>query len=230
MEKEDGMRDLRTARLIPFLVLAAAACGQPEQKVVSQYFGAVNSGDEQTLSSFAVVRFDKKVDSWTIKEARPESSAPAPLPELTKRVKDLESQLAANKTAYNAYFLEHPSEVDEVRELLKKPDAKIPAKLQRYAGEWQAFTQKERDLKKAVAEAKAAVDREKKTAALSVGEVSDLESYSGELITKEVLLDLNIKGETQPYVMTLVKYKLEPSGSGQRMQSRWVVRSLKPAA
>jgi hypothetical protein len=224
------MRDLRAARIIPFLVLAAAACGQPEQKVVGQYFGAVNAKDEQTLSSFAVVGFDQKVDSWTIKESRPESSVPVPLPELTRRVKDLDRQLADNKTAYNAYFLEHPSEVDEVRELLKKPDAKIPAKLQRYAGEWQTFTQKERDLKKAVAEAKAAVEREKKTAALSVGEVSDLESHTGELISKEVLLDLNIKGETQPYVMTLVKYKLEPSGSGQRMQSRWVVRSLKPAA
>jgi hypothetical protein len=182
MEKEEGMRDLRAARIIPFLVLAAAACGQPEQKVVSQW------------------------------------------------VKDLDRQLADNKAAYNAYFLEHPTEVDEARELLKKTDAKIPAKLQRYASEWQAFTQKERDLKKAVAEAKAAVEREKKTAALSVGEVADLESHSGELITKEILLDLNIKGETQPYVMTLVKYKLEPSSSGQRMQDRWVVRSLKPAA
>lgn len=224
------MRDRRAVRIIPFLVLAAAACGQPEQKVVNQYFGAVNAKDEQTLSSFAVVGFDQKVDSWTITEARPESRVPVPLPELQKRVKDLDAQLAENKKAYNAYFLEHPSEVDEVRELLKKPDAKIPAKLQGYAAEWQAFIQKERDLKKALAEAKAAVEKEKKTATLSVGEVSDLESLSGELVTKEILLNLNIKGETKPYLMTLVKYKLEPSSTGQRMQSRWVVRSLKPAA
>jgi hypothetical protein len=189
MEKEDGMRNRRGVRIIPFLVLAAVACGHPEQKVISQYFSAVNSKDEQTLSSFAVVGFDQKVENWTIAETRPESRVAVPL-----------------------------------------PDAKIPAKLQSYAAEWQAFIQKERDLKKAVAEAKAEVEKEKKTAALSVGDVSDLESLTGELVTKEVVLNLTTKGESKPYVMTLVQYKMQPSSTGQRMQSRWVVRSLKPAA
>lgn len=224
------MRDRRTTRIIPFLVLAAASCGHPEHKVVSQYFNAVNAKDEQTLSSFAVVGFDQQVDSWKIIEARPESRVAAPLPDLVKRVKEVESQLADNKKAYNAYFLEHPSEVDEVRELLKKPDPKIPGRLQKYAEEWQAFIQKERDLKKAVAEAKAAAEREKKTVVLSVGEVSDLESLTGELITKEIPLSLSIKGEAKPYLMMLLKYELQPSSTGQRLMSRWVVHGLKPAA
>src|SRR4029453_14842180 len=79
-QKEDRMRDRAALRMVPILALAAA-CGHPEQKVVSQYFGAVNSKDEQTLSSFAVVGFDQKVDSWTITEVRPETRQPAPLPE-----------------------------------------------------------------------------------------------------------------------------------------------------
>jgi hypothetical protein len=229
MEKEDRMRDRGAARIIPFLVLAAAACGHPEQKVIGQYFGAINSGDEQTLSSFAVVRFDQKVDSWTIGEVRPEARVPAPLPELSNKAKELEAQLAENKKAYNAYFNEHPVEVDQVREALKKPDPKIPAKLQTYATQWQAFVQKERDLKRAIAEAKAAAEREKKTAALSIGDVADIDTLSGELVTKDVLLNLSIKGETKPYLMTLRKYEMQPSGTGQRLMSRWVVHGLKPA-
>jgi hypothetical protein len=228
MEKEDGMRDAGAARIIPFLVLAAAACGQPEQKVVGQYFTAVNAKDEQTLSSFAVVGFDQPVDSWTITEVRAESRQPAPLPEQVKRVKDLEKQLAENKNAYNAYFLEHPSEVDEVRELLRK-EAKVPGRLQSFATQWEAYLQKDKELKKAVAEAKAALEREKKTAALSVGEVSDIESLSGEQVSKDVVLNLNLKGESKPYVMTLRKYELQPSSTGQRLMSRWVVHALKPA-
>lgn len=223
------MRDRGAARIIPFLVLAAAACGQPEQKVVSQYFGAINSGDEQTLSSFAVVRFDQKVDSWTIGEVRPEARVPAPLAELSNKAKELEAQLSENKKAYNTYFNEHPVEVDQVREALKKPDPKIPAKLQPYATQWQTFVQKERDLKRAIAEAKAAAEREKKTAALSIGDVADIESLTGELVTKDVLLNLSIKGETKPYLMTLRKYEMQPSGTGQRLMSRWVVHGLKPA-
>lgn len=220
------MRDRAALRIVPFLALAAA-CGHPEQKVVSQYFGAVNAKDEQTLSSFAVVNFEQKVDGWEITDARPEERVPAPLPELVNKAKQLEAQLAENKKAYNAYFLEHPSEVDQIRELLRKPDAKIPAKLQAYATEWQGFTQKEKDLKRSLADAKAAVDKEKKAVTLSVGEVSDVESLSGEMVSKDLGLTLKIEGATKPYVMTLRKYEMQPSGTGQRLMSRWVVHNLK---
>jgi len=224
------MLDRRAAlRIVPVLALAAG-CGHPEQSVVGQYFNAANAKDEQTLSSFAVVGFDQKVDDWSITESRPEARVPAPLPELIKKVKDVEAQIAENKKAYSAYFNDHPVEVDEVRELLKKPDAKIPARLQKHAEQWQGFTQKEKDLKKAQAEAKGATDREKKTEALSVGEVSDLESLTGEMVTKVLGLRLTIDGQQKPYVMTLIKYQLQPSSTGQRLMSRWVVHSVKPGA
>lgn len=214
-------------RIVPVLALAAA-CGHPEQSVVGQYFNAVNAKDEQTLSSFAVVGFDQKVDDWSIVETRPEARVPAPLPEFIKKVKAVEAQVAENKSAYSAYFNEHPVEVDEVRELLKKADAKIPARLLGHTEQWQGFTQKEKDLKKAVAEAKAAADREKKAVALSVGEVSDLDSLTGDMVTKELALRLTIEGQPKPYVMTLIKYELQPSSTGQRLMSRWVVHSVKP--
>jgi hypothetical protein len=212
--------------MVPILALAAA-CGHPEQKVVSQYFGAVNSKDEQTLSSFAVVNFEQKVDGWEITDVRPEERVPAPLPDLVGKAKQLETQLAENKKAYNAYFLEHPSEVDQVRELLRKPDAKMPAKLQTYATEWQGFTQKEKELKRALADAKAAVEKEKKAVTLSVGDVADVESLSGEMVSKDLGLSLKIEGAPKPYVMTLRKYEMQPPASGQRLMSRWVVHNLK---
>jgi hypothetical protein len=224
------MRDRRAAlRIVPFLVLAAA-CGHPEQTVVGQYFGAVNAKDDQTLSSFAVVNFDQKVDAWEIAGVSAEQRVPAPLPDLVNKVKQLETELADNKKAYNAYFLEQPTEVDQVRELLRKPGAKIPARLQRYATEWQAFTQKEKELKRAVADAKAAAEREKKAVALSVGDVSDVGTLSGEMVSKDLSLNLTIEGASKPYVMTLRKYAMQPSGTGQRLMSRWVVHSLKPGA
>jgi len=222
------MLDRRAAlRIVPVLALAAA-CGHPEGSVVGQYFNAVNAQDQQTLSSFAVVDFDQKVDDWSIVETRPEARVAAPLPDLIQKVKAAEGQVAENKSAYSAYFNEHPVEVDQVRELLKKPDAKIPARLQAHAEQWQGFTQKEKTLKRAAAEAKAAADREKKAVALSVGEVSDLDSLTGELVTKDLALRLTLDGQAKPYLMTLIKYELEPSGTGQRLMSRWVVQSLKP--
>jgi hypothetical protein len=224
------MRDRRAALWIVPLLALAAACGHPEQKVVSQYFGAVNAKDDQTLSSFAVVNFDQKVDAWEVADVGPEQRVPAPLPDLVTKVKQLETDLANNKKAYNAYFLEHPTEVDQVRDLLRKPDAKIPPKLQQYASEWQAFTQKEKELKRAVADGKAAAEKEKKAVALSVGEVSDVDTLSGEMVSKDLSLNLTIEGASKPYVMTLRKYQMQPSGTGQRLMSRWIVHSLRAGA
>ena len=51
------MRDCGAARgtiVALALGLTLVGCGHPEQRVVDQYFGAVNQKDNQTLSSFAV--------------------------------------------------------------------------------------------------------------------------------------------------------------------------------
>lgn len=223
------MRDRRAALwIVPFLTLAA--CGHPEQQVVGRYFAAVNAKDEQTLSSFATVSFDRKVDGWAITETRPESRVPAGLPGLVEKVKQIDAELADNKKAYMAYFNEHPVEVDQVRELLRKQDARIPARLKQHAEDWQAFVEKERELKKALADAKSEVEREKRTVALSVGEVADLESLSGEMVTKQLRLNLTLDGGARAYLMTLLKYELQPSSTGQRLMNRWVVHDLQPEA
>jgi septal ring factor EnvC (AmiA/AmiB activator) len=209
------------------LTVLAAACGHPEQRVVDQYFNAVNAQDNQTLSSFAAVKFSQKVDKWTITSVGQESKAPAPLPELVKKVKQIEAQIQANKKEANAYALENLAQVDRVRELQRK-DAKIPPNLAAVAARWDEFNQKDRELKKAQAEAKDAADREKRDVQLSVGEVADIESLSGEVTTKPVELQLTLKGEPQNYTMGLKRYNLQSSGQTGRMMSRWVIHSLEP--
>lgn len=213
--------------LIAAASVAAVACGHPEQKVVDQYFAAVNQGDDQTLASFAAVKFDKKVQSWSITEPGEEKRVPAELPNLVKKFADTEAAIADNKKAYNTYFLDHPKEVDQVRDLLKK-DAAIPAGLKKYGDDWKAFTEKERDLKKQLVEAKAAVDKEKRAVLLSVGQADDVESMTGEMITKTVVMNLTIDGAAKPYAMGLRKYEMMTPGSTGKPQGRWVVAALDP--
>ena len=57
---------IRHLLVLTGLGLALAACGHRDQRLVDQYFNAVNSKDNQTLGSFAAVGFDKKVDRWRI--------------------------------------------------------------------------------------------------------------------------------------------------------------------
>ena len=223
------MSERRAAQLIVLCTaVASVACGHPEQRIVDQYFNALKANDNQTITSFAMIAFDKKVDDWKITGSVPETRSPAVLPDLAKKVSELEAELAANKKAAGTYANEHYSEIDKVKELQKasKPVAGGFAKV---AEEWGKYTDKDRDLKKQLSEAKAAVEKEKRNVILSVGQVDDVEKLSGEMIQKQVDLDLTVAGEPKAYTMVLRKYELS-GGSGSRMVSRWVVQDIKPKA
>jgi hypothetical protein len=213
------------------LALQAAACSGPEKRVVDQYFNAVNANDTQTLSSFSLVPFDtkgKRIESWKIVTSSPDERSAAPLPELVKRWHDAEAEVNNNKKEANRYVLDHLNDVDQVRELAKK-NAPVPAKLQPVAAEWKKFGDRARDLTKALADAKAAVDREKRNMSLSLGTAEGLEDVSGEMIVKKVEVAVDHAGETRNYDMTLRKYDVTAE-KGPRPISRWLIYSLQPKA
>jgi hypothetical protein len=209
------------------LSLAGAACGHPEKQVVDNYFNAVRAKDNQTLSSFATVRFEKPVQSWVIKDTVEETSEPVPLITMTEKLKQAEAALAANTKEARAYNLDHFAEIDQARDL-KSKGKPIPAKIAPVATRWEEFNQKDRETKKAVAEARDAVEREKRNMALSVGTSDGLEAMQGEVKTKKVAVDITIEGQTQPYVMTLKRYDVKREGGGPRVTTRWMVQSLQP--
>ena len=210
------------------LTLAALGCqSHPEKGVVDQYFNAVNAQDSQTLASFAAVNFDKKVERWAITKTLDEQTSEAPLAGLAQKVKDLEAEQEANTKAARAYNNDHYVELDALKNL--KKDAPVPAKLQPVKAEWDKFNEKDRELKKAVANAREAVEREKRSVVRSVGQVDDVETLKGEMKEKKIELDLTVDGQVKPYVMTVRKYEMKRE-SGPRVVSRWVIQSLQPAS
>jgi hypothetical protein len=209
------------------LAAAAAACGGGEKKVVDNYFNAVKAKDNQTLSSFAAVEFNEPVQSWKVQGARDEATAPATLPQLSTRMKDLEAQVAANKKAASAYSLQKFGDIQKVNEL-KQKGSPVPAALSPVAAEWDKFNQTDRDLKKQLAAAKMELEKEKRAARLSVGALDDLDALQGEVHTKQVDVDVTSNGQTKPYVMTLRKYELKREAGGPRPMSRWIIQDLKP--
>jgi len=222
------MRERATALGVALgLAVAGMACGSAEKNVVNQYFTALRANDRNTLSSFAMVAFDKEVQNYKVVSVGPEMKTSATLPDLVARQKQLEADLAQNLKDFRAWGndLEIYPKLDRVKEL-RKNDKKIPSSLQDIADKYDAFTEKDRELKGQLADAKQAVERERRNAQLSVGQVEGLDTMQGEVFQKDIDLNLTIDGQVQPYVMTLRKYELQ--GEGPRMVSRWVVQSLEP--
>ena len=212
--------------LAAVVALVGTACGHPEKSVVDQYFNAVNAKDTQTLSSFAAVNFDKKVDRWAIKKTISDDKKPAPLPDLVQKAQDADAAVAANKKAASAWSLDRFSDIDAVREA-RKANKPVPAKLSEVATKWDDFNNKDRDLKKAVAVSKEAVEKEKRSVARSIGDVEGVESLKGDVNEKQIEVDLTFGGQVQPYVMTLRKYDLKRE-NGSSVHGRWVIQSLQP--
>ena len=213
------------------LAVAGLACSSAESKVVEQYFGALRANDQSTLTSFAMVAFDQKVDDWKIVAEGAEVKAPATLPDLVKKQTELQAELDKNTRDARAWGndLNVYPKLDQVRQAQQK-GAKFPAALQPIADKWDAFQAEDRRLKKAVAEAKAAVEREKRNVSLSIGQVEDIESLTGEVLSRDIDVDLTIGGAVKPYTMTLRRYDLKGQAGGGRMMSRWVIQSLTPKA
>jgi hypothetical protein len=210
------------------LAIAGLACGGAEKNVVNQYFTALRADDQNTLTSFAMVAFDQKVDDYKMVSVGPETKTPVTLPDLVKKAAELDAEQKANEKEYRAWgndLAVYPK-LDKMREIRSK-GGKMESSLQPIAEKFDAFQEKDRELKKALAEAKAAVEREKRNVALSVGQQEDIETLTGEVLSKDIDLNLTIGGEVKPYVMTLRKYELT-GGTGPRMVSRWVVQSLVP--
>ncbi len=166
-----------------------------------------------------------KVDRWKIKRTIKEEKTAVTLPDLVQKVKDADAAIAANKKAASTWFLDHYAEIDQVREARKKSQP-VPAKLADAARKWDEFNDKDRELKKELSNAKDAVEREKRNVGLSVGDVENVETLKGDILEKQIEVDLTIKGQTTPYVMTLRKYDLQREGAGPRMMNRWVIQNL----
>jgi hypothetical protein len=228
------MRGLRTSLgIVLAWVLAGAACGHPEQRLVDGYFTAVNAEDNVTLSSMSVVPFKGKVDRWSITQAAPEQRAPAPLGEHVAKIQEIEKAIEQNKEDARTYRDQHVDEWDQASTL--KRDAAVPAKIQAVKAKYDEFTQKERDLRKDLTAAKEALQKEKHNVTLSmtlpVSSIEQqhgaLENLKGELVTKDLDLSLTIGGQPTSYTMSLRKYDLK-TPTGAELPSRWVIFGLAP--
>ncbi len=207
--------------------IAAVACGHSEKGVVDQYFRAVQQQDTQTQSAFSVFSFDQKVEKWEIKGDSGENKSAAPLPDLIKAQQAAQKDLEAHNKEFSQYKLENAIDLNAYKEIRDK-GGKVPAKLQPMADRVTQFAERDKEVKKKLAEAKEAVAREKAVMTKSVQSPDNLESLTGELIDKKLQVALTIGGQVQDYTMTLRKYQMKDAQ--RAIPGRWIILSLKPGA
>jgi hypothetical protein len=146
-----------------------------------------------------------------------------------KKQKDAQAELDKNTKEARAWAndIKVYPDLDKVRQAQAKGE-KIPPALKPISDKWDNYQNEDKRLKKAVSEAKAAVEREKRNVGLSIGQADDVESLTGDMLTRDIDVNLTIGGTPKPYTMTLRRYDLKGQTSTGRMMSRWVVQSITP--
>ena len=149
---------------------------------MDQYFGALNAGDNQTLSSFAMVTFKDKVQKWTVTATSPEKRSPALLSELVAKAEAARDRRGREQEGGRGLLTRERGPYNRYVEV--KDKTKMPANLEKFAADWQKFEQTDKDLQKQISENKAAVEKERKNVQLSVGQVEGLDTMTGEVVDK----------------------------------------------
>jgi hypothetical protein len=213
--------------LILTAMFALLGCGQPQQRVVDQYFGAVNAGDDATLGSFSAYKFTKKVGAWKILSATDERTVEAALPGLTQQLTAAQKDYDDQRKVMQGYATEHGDEYRQAQDL--KIGTKPPAKLVEMVARLDAWAKTERELKRKIADAKIAADAERKLVKLSWGaDAADIDTAAADMVSRDLTLQLVVDGQPQVWTMHVRKYN--PKQSTGRGISRWVVQALEPKA
>ena len=223
------MRERTSGRRLMLVAAAVGlfACGHPEQRVVDQYFGAVNAGDNLTLLSFAAYKFERKAEHWKILSSSEETTAEAPLPGLVKQATDAQAEHDQKKKEMQRFANERYNDYVEAQKLLAA-GVKIPANLQDMARRLEDWAKTERELKKRIAEARAAAEAERKLVQLSLGaDVKDMDTLAADLLSKDLELSVRVGGQEESWMMHLRRYNPKQTG-GPRLISRWIVQAMEP--
>lgn len=230
--------------LIALLVVAMlplVSCGStPEQDLLQKYFQASRMRDNQTLSNFATVSFSPQqegiVQKFSITKIGEEQRKPLRIKELTaasEELKKAEEEFNKKKKEYQ------DSNGDAITRVLKaeaavKPtplkgkDAEIQAEWNKWREETKTWAGKLSDARKAAGEDLPVAQ----TSAFDARNMVDVTLYDGEIVTKDVLFDADVKSpegqvssKKMHAVLTKVELKNGPAAK-PTVTGRWVITRL----
>jgi len=228
--------------ILPALVLAvvAVACGGggEEKTLLNKYFMASKVADNMTLSNIATVAFDPRTDgqmtSFTIVSVSPEKVEPLEIKQHAADLKaaaDEEKAFTEKKKAIqdaNSEAIDRIVKAEGKNQPVKGKDADIQK-------EWNKWREQTSERAKKLSEIRKKVSEDQPIVEISCQDQRnpiDTTAYEGELMSKEVTIDGQVKTDAgtsaKKYVFTLQRATLK-NVNGKDVVGRWVITDRKDA-
>ena len=217
--------------VISSMVVGLLACsGGEETQLLNRFFMACRSGDNATISSVSQVSFPAEgCEAWEVLEVSEGTSEPCRIQDLRQQVdnakKERDVQFEKGK-----YFLEdNYNDIEKIQlRLDKEPDYKFTGKLGEVQAEWEKIMTDRKALERSVGNLNRELEKETKFAKMSImGDVA-INKLEGNVLKKQINVNVTTEGQVKPYVFTLMKYDLTDPENNVAPKSRWIiVRSKK---
>jgi hypothetical protein len=227
--------------LVAVAMLPLASCSEPpEHELLQSFFRSSRARDNTTLGNFATVSFSPTtegvVQKFTITKIGEEQRTTLKLKELSKAFEDVkagEAEFNKKKKEYqdtNSEAIQRVLKAEAAKQALKGKDAEVQAAWRKWRDETATWAGK-------MTEARQALSGERSIAELSVHDARnpvDATQYDGELITKEVLFDAEVRppeGQVASKKMRarLQKVELKNGPEGKTANGRWIITQMSEA-
>lgn len=226
--------------LLTLAFVAAGCSSASEEPILRQYFRASQLRDNQTLANFSAVTFDPRTDgivsSFTITNVSEERREPLQLKDLAKAqeaARMADEEFSKKKKAYQDAHL------DAIERVLKAEGAngRVGGNDAAVQEAWRKWRDDAATSAKAVSEARSKLNSDRPIVELSVeriGDPVDVTTVDGEMITKDVTIDAQVRmpsGETVPkqFVITMERAQLTIPGKPAPLDGRWIITAIKGA-
>jgi len=223
---------------VSLTILTAAACaGGAEQPILNQFFTASRLRDNTSLQNFSTVAFDPgregTVSSFTITSVTPEQHKPLNVKVFAKALDDAKAEDAAYSKRKEAYFAANEEAISRAIKA-EREKSKLKGKDADVQVAWSKFREEGSQVSKKVSDARSKLSQESAIVELSFSDQRnppDYKKYDGELVSKEVSLDANVKlpnGQATQKTL-LVTMQRAVLKADKDIAGRWIITSVKDA-
>ena len=222
--------------LAPLAVLAACSSAPPEQQILTQFFRAARTRDNETLARMSAVEFrpaeQGEVSSFDITNLSEERRTPLDFQSLIDAQAKAAAAIDETRTQRLAFENANRSALEAIAKMEKDPAAKFNATQQTLKAEWDKWRQETFAVQKAASAAKAALSNAIGPAEASLAQpgqpVFVAGKFKGELISKDVTLNADVKKgpETTQKKLVVTIQRVEGTLDGVQRTGRPIVTRI----
>jgi hypothetical protein len=225
--------------LAPLALLAACSSAPPEQQLLTQFFRAARTRDNETLARMSAVEFrpadQGEVTSFDITNVSDERRAPLDYKGMIAAQDRANTELEEFRTKRREFEGANMAVLREIAKMEKDPAAKFSPAQQKLKTEWDKWRADARAMEKSLATAKSTLNNSIGPAEASLTQPGQpafaADKFQGELISKDVTLNAQVRkgGETTQKTLVVTIQRVEGTLNGTQRTGRPIITRIQGA-